>query len=84
VLLNRVVGDGVTIQASRIDGALRTSLIGNPNLPGGSVFLINPSGIVFGNGSSVNVGGLVASTLDIANSNFMPAGSENKAFDKSE
>ncbi|SEL80584.1 filamentous hemagglutinin family N-terminal domain-containing protein [Variovorax sp. YR750] len=84
VLLNRVVGDGGTIQASRIDGTLRTSLIGNPNLPGGSVFLINPSGIVFGNGASVNVGGLVASTLDIANSNFMPAGSENKAFDKSE
>ncbi|MFV0672507.1 filamentous hemagglutinin N-terminal domain-containing protein [Variovorax sp. tm] len=84
VLLNRVVGDGVTIQASRIDGTLRTSLIGNPNLPGGSVFLINPSGIVFGNGASVNVGGLVASTLDIANDNFMPVGSENKAFDKSE
>lgn len=84
VLLNRVVGDGVTIQASRIDGTLKTSLIGNPNLPGGSVFLINPSGIVFGNGASVNVGGLVASTLDIANDNFMPAGSENKAFDKSE
>jgi filamentous hemagglutinin family protein len=84
VLLNRVVGDGGTIQASRIDGTLKTSLIGSPNLPGGSVFLINPSGIVFGKGSSVNVGGLVASTLDIANSNFMPAGSENKAFDKSE
>ncbi|WP_432729284.1 filamentous hemagglutinin N-terminal domain-containing protein [Variovorax sp. W6] len=84
VLLNRVVGDGMTIQASRIDGTLRTSLIGNPNLPGGSVFLINPSGIVFGKGASVNVGGLVASTLDIANDNFMPAGSENKAFDKSE
>ncbi|WP_418130475.1 filamentous hemagglutinin N-terminal domain-containing protein [Variovorax sp. 375MFSha3.1] len=84
VLLNRVVGDGMSIQASRIDGTLRTSLIGNPNLPGGSVFLINPSGIVFGKGASVNVGGLVASTLDIANDNFMPAGSENKAFDKSE
>ncbi|MGJ7538022.1 MULTISPECIES: filamentous hemagglutinin N-terminal domain-containing protein [unclassified Variovorax] len=84
VLLNRVVGDGGTIQASRIDGTLKTSLIGSPNLPGGSVFLINPSGIVFGKGSSVNVGGLVASTLDIANNNFMPAGSENKAFDKSE
>lgn len=84
VLLNRVVGDGGTIMASRIDGTLKTSLIGNPTLPGGSVFLINPSGIVFGKGSSVNVGGLVASTLDIANDNFMPAGSQDKAFDKSE
>jgi hypothetical protein len=48
------------------------------------VFLVNPSGIVFGRGSSVSVGGLVASTLDIANDNFMPAGSQNKGFDKSE
>jgi filamentous hemagglutinin family protein len=84
VLLNRVVGDGGSILASRIDGTLKTSLIGNPNLPGGSVFLINPSGIVFGKGASVSVGGLVASTLDIANDNFMPAGSQDKGFDKSE
>lgn len=84
VLLNRVVGDGMSIQASRIDGTLRTTLASNPNLPGGSVFLINPSGIVFGKGSSVSVGGLVASTLDIANSNFMPAGSEDKAIGRNE
>ena len=84
VLLNRVVGDGATILASRIDGMLRTHLPGNVNLPGGSVFLINPSGIVFGNGASVSVGGLVASTLDIGNSNFMPAGLENTPFGKSE
>ena len=84
VLLNRVVGDGGTILASRIDGMLRTHLPGNVNLPGGSVFLINPSGIVFGNGASVSVGGLVASTLDIADSNFMPAGLENTPFGKSE
>ncbi|MFH0133609.1 filamentous hemagglutinin N-terminal domain-containing protein [Variovorax sp. VaC1] len=84
VLLNRVVGDGLSIQASRIDGTLRTYLASNPNLPGGSVFLINPSGIVFGNGASVNVGGLVASTLKITDDNFMPAGSENKAFGKND
>ena len=29
------------------------------------MYLINPNGIVFGEGSQVNVGGLVASTLDI-------------------
>jgi len=84
VLLNRVVGDGNSILASRIDGTLRTSLASNPNLPGGSVFLVNPSGIVFGRGASVNVGGLVASTLDIANDNFMPAGSMDKVFGKNE
>ncbi|SFP07138.1 filamentous hemagglutinin family N-terminal domain-containing protein [Variovorax sp. OK605] len=84
VLLNRVVGDGGTILASRIDGTLRTSLASNPNLPGGSVFLINPSGIVFGKGASVSVGGLVASTLDIADDRFMPAGSMDKAFGRND
>ncbi|MGJ7525857.1 filamentous hemagglutinin N-terminal domain-containing protein [Variovorax sp. GB1P17] len=82
VLLNRVVGDGFTIQASRIDGTLKTSLLGSPGLPGGSVFLINPSGIVFGSGSSVNVGGLVASTLKIDDSNFIPAGMQDRPLGK--
>ena len=45
----------------------------------GRVFLVNPSGVMFGNGAQVNVGGLVASTLDISNSNFM---SGNYVFEK--
>ncbi|QJC57115.1 Heme/hemopexin-binding protein [Polaromonas vacuolata] len=36
----------------------------------GKVFLINPAGIVFVSGATVNVGGLVASTRDITDSNF--------------
>jgi len=36
----------------------------------GQVFLINPSGIVFGAGSEVNTAGLVASTLGITNQEF--------------
>jgi filamentous hemagglutinin family protein len=42
---------------SRIFGALNAN---------GRVFLVNQSGIVFGEGAQVNVGGLVASSLDIS------------------
>lgn len=59
-LLNRVVGNS----ASEIYGSLTAN---------GQVFLINPNGILFGQGASVNVGGLVASSLDISDDNFMNA-----------
>lgn len=65
VALNRVTsGD-----ASQILGQLNAN---------GQVYLINPSGILFGAGSSVNVGGLVASTLNISDANFMTG---KNAFD---
>ena len=37
----------------------------------GQVFLLNQSGILFGQGASVNVGGFVGSTLNIQNSDFL-------------
>src|SRR3954467_13271391 len=36
----------------------------------GRVFLINPNGIAFGQGSVINVAGLAASTLNISDANF--------------
>ena len=54
VLLNRVVGN----DPSLIFGSLQSN---------GTVWLINPRGIVFGANSRVDVGGLLASTLSISN-----------------
>lgn len=57
-LLNRVVGN----DPSSIAGRLQAN---------GRVFLVNPAGVIFAPGSSVNVGSLVASTLNIADSDFL-------------
>jgi len=37
----------------------------------GKVFLVNPNGVLFGADAQVNVGGLVASTMDITDADFM-------------
>ncbi|WP_429886442.1 filamentous hemagglutinin N-terminal domain-containing protein, partial [Geoalkalibacter halelectricus] len=58
VALNRVTGG----DASVIQGALNAN---------GQVFLVNPNGVLFSSGAQVNVGGLVASTLNISNDDFM-------------
>ncbi len=57
-VLNRVTGGN----PSQILGALQSN---------GKVLLINPSGIIFGPGSRVDVNGLIASTLDITNQDFL-------------
>jgi hypothetical protein len=50
-------------------GADPSSILGSLSA-NGKVFLVNPNGILFGKGASVNVGGLVASTLNITDSDF--------------
>jgi filamentous hemagglutinin family protein len=56
--LNRVTGDQVSV----ILGTLTAN---------GQVVLVNPNGIVFGPGSRVDVGSLIASTSNLSNANFM-------------
>lgn len=55
--LNRVVG----VDPSFLGGALQAN---------GGLFIINPNGIVFGPQSQVNVGSLVASSLNITDADF--------------
>ncbi|MEA1015608.1 filamentous hemagglutinin N-terminal domain-containing protein [Sphingosinicella sp. LY1275] len=58
VALNRVLG----ADPSAILGSLTAN---------GKVFLVNPNGILFGQGANVNVSGLVASTLGLSDTDFM-------------
>lgn len=58
VALNRVLDTN----ASQIYGRLTAT---------GQVFLVNPNGVFFAPGAQVDVGGLVASTLNIGNADFM-------------
>src|SRR5579863_5351532 len=58
VVLNRVIGGG----ASSIFGDLTAN---------GQVFLINTSGILFGKSAQIDVQGIVASSLDMRNRDFL-------------
>ena len=57
VILNRVTGSDRSV----IQGALNAN---------GHVFLINPNGVLFSQGSRVNTGGLVAATQNISDNDF--------------
>jgi len=58
------------VTLNRVVGVDPSSILGNLSA-NGKVFLVNPNGIVFGKGASVNVGGLVASSLNIGDADFM-------------
>lgn len=67
IALNRVAAGA----ASRIEGAIEAN---------GNVWLVNPSGVMFGQGARVDVGGLIVSTSDISNEDFIKG---NMVFDRS-
>jgi filamentous hemagglutinin family protein len=60
-VLNRVTGNSM----SELHGAL------NSTGANGSIFLVNPNGVLVGSGATINANNLVLSTLDVSNDNFM-------------
>ncbi|SEH27182.1 filamentous hemagglutinin N-terminal domain-containing protein, partial [Selenomonas sp. KH1T6] len=60
MVLNRVTGT----ESSDIYGSLTSGA-------NGTIFLVNPNGILFGKGAQVDVGSLVASTMDIEPDDFI-------------
>ena len=58
IALNRILGNNASQIRGRIDA-------------NGQIILVNPNGIFFGSTATINVGGLIASGLDIKSADFM-------------
>jgi filamentous hemagglutinin family protein len=58
VMLNRVVGTDASVIAGHLSA-------------NGKIFLVNPAGVLFSAGATVNVGSIVASALGIADKDFL-------------
>ncbi|MFH0792525.1 MAG: filamentous hemagglutinin N-terminal domain-containing protein, partial [bacterium] len=59
-----------SVALNRVTGADPSTILGQL-LANGRVFLVNPNGVVFGPGSKVDVGALIATTFDITNNDFL-------------
>ncbi|WP_433693495.1 YDG domain-containing protein [Herbaspirillum seropedicae] len=70
--VNFVQPSASAIAVNRIYDTNPTRFFGQLNA-NGQVYLINPNGVLFGAGSQVNVGGLVASTLDMSDASLAAA-----------
>ncbi|MDD3926044.1 MAG: filamentous hemagglutinin N-terminal domain-containing protein, partial [bacterium] len=69
VNFNQLMGaDSVTL--NRVIGALPSNILGQLTA-NGRIFLLNPNGILFGAGSSIDVAGLMASTFNISDDDFL-------------
>lgn len=55
---------------NRVTGSYKSDIFGLLD-SNGRVFLLNPNGILFGNGSKIDVAGLVASSLGMTNNDFL-------------
>lgn len=62
--------DSTSVALNRVLGGDASQIMGNLSA-NGKIFLINPNGVLFGNSAQVDVGGLVVSTRDIADNDFL-------------
>ena len=78
------IGSSASVEFKQLDASSVTlnrvtqgagSVIAGKLSANGKVYVVNPNGVLFTKSAQVNVGGLVASTADIANADFM-AGKE--------
>jgi len=67
--VNFVQPSASAIAVNRIQDTNASQILGHLNA-NGQVYLINPNGILFGQGAQVNVGALVASTLDVSDTSL--------------
>ncbi|WP_267110694.1 filamentous hemagglutinin N-terminal domain-containing protein [Xanthomonas sacchari] len=67
--LNFVQKDATAAVLNRITSADPTTILGTLNA-NGRVFVVNPNGVLIGQGANLNVGSLVASSLDIKDDDF--------------
>ena len=68
--VNFVQPNAAAIALNRVTGQNPSAILGSINA-NGQVFILNPNGVLFGAGSQVNVGGLVATTLKLSDADFM-------------
>src|SRR6185312_6553590 len=62
--------DRSAVALNRVLGGSPTQILGGLGA-NGQVWLVNPNGVLFGQGAQVDVGGLVASSLSISDSDFL-------------
>ncbi|MGV2290472.1 filamentous hemagglutinin N-terminal domain-containing protein [Trinickia sp. YCB016] len=58
------------IALNRVTSQSATQILGTLNA-NGQVFILNPNGVLFGKSAQVNVGGLLATTLSLSDSDFL-------------